>query len=90
MIKEADYADDIVLLANISTQAESLLHSLKQAAGNIGLHLNVDKTEFISLNQRGVIPTLNGRSLKLVDKFTYLISTVSSTEKDINMRLAKA
>ena len=28
--------------------------------------------------------------LKLVDKFTYLWSSVSSTEKDINTRLAKA
>ena len=33
--------------------------------------------------------TLNGGSLKLVDKFTYLGSSVSSTENDINMRLAK-
>ena len=41
-------------------------------------------------NQRGDISTLNGSSLKLVDKFTYLGSSVSSTEADINMRLAKA
>ena len=33
---------------------------------------------------------LNGSSLKLVDKFTYQGSSVSSTETDINMRLAKA
>ena len=32
---------------------------------------------------------LNGGSLKLVDKFTYLRSSVSSTKTDINMRLAK-
>ena len=36
------------------------------------------------------ISTLNGSSLKLVDKFTYLGSSVSSTETDINMLLAKA
>ena len=41
-------------------------------------------------NQRGDVPTLNGSSLKLVDNFTYLESSVSSTEKDINTRLAKA
>ena len=41
-------------------------------------------------NQRGYISTLNGSSLKLVDKFTYLGSSVSSTETDINTRLAKA
>ena len=38
----------------------------------------------------GDISTLEGTSLKLVDKFTYLGSSVSSTEKDINTRLTKA
>ena len=41
-------------------------------------------------NQTGDISTLGGSSLKLVDKFTYLGSSVSSTEKDINTRLKKA
>ena len=33
---------------------------------------------------------LNGSSLKSVDKFTYLGSSVSSTESDIGMSQAKA
>ena len=41
-------------------------------------------------NHTGDISTLDGTSLKLVDKFTYLGSSVSSTEKDIDTRLAKA
>ena len=41
-------------------------------------------------NQIGDIPTLDGTSLKLVDKFTYLSSSVPSTEKDIDTRLTKA
>ena len=41
-------------------------------------------------NQTGDISTLNGSSLKLVDKFTYLGSSVSSTEIDIDTRLTKA
>ena len=40
-------------------------------------------------NQRGNISTLNGDHLKLVDKFTYLVNSDSSTEKDINTWLAK-
>ena len=36
------------------------------------------------------IPTLDGSSLKLVDKFTYLGRSVSSTEKDIDTQLTKA
>ena len=41
-------------------------------------------------NQTGEIFPLDGTSLKLVDKFIYLGSSVSSTEKDIDTRLTKA
>ena len=89
-IIEVDYADDIVLLVNTPTQAESLLHSLELAAGDIGFYVNADKTEYMCFNQRGNISLINVGSLKLVDKFTYLRSSGSSTENDIDMRLAKA
>ena len=89
-ITDTDYANDIALLANTPTQAEILLHSLEWAAASKDLHVNVHKTEYICFNQRGDISTLNSNSLKLVDKFTYLGSSVSSTETYINMWLAKA
>ena len=89
IIKDADYADDIALLANTPAPAETLLHSLEQAAASIGLRVNAHKTEYMCFKQRSDISTLNGRCLKLVDKFTYLGSSVSSTETYINMRLAK-
>ena len=89
-ITDADYAVDIVILANAPAQAETVLLSLEQAAGGIGLHVNVHKMEYMCLNQTDDISTLGGSSLKLVDKFTYLGSSVSPTEKDIDMRLAKA
>ena len=41
-------------------------------------------------NQTGDISTPDGTSLKLVDKFTYQGSSVSSTEKIIDTRLTKA
>ena len=44
----------------------------------------------MGFNQTGDISTLEGTSLKLVDRFSYLGSSVSSTEKDINTRLTKA
>ena len=89
-ITNADYADDIELLVNTPNQAETLLHSLERAAAGIGLHVNAHKTEYMCYNQTGDITTLDGASLKLVDKFTYLRSSVSSTEKDIDTRLTKA
>ena len=66
------------------------LHSLERAATGIGLYVNVHKTEYMCYNQTGDISTLDGTSLKLVDKFTYLGSGVSSTEKDIDTQLMKA
>ena len=45
-ITDADYADDIALLANTPTQAESLLYSLEKAAGGIGVDVNADKTRY--------------------------------------------
>ena len=89
-ITDADNADDIVILANTPAQAETLPDSLESAAGGIGLHVNAHKMKDMFINQTGNISTLGGSSLKLVDKFTYLGSIVSSTEKDIDMRLTKA
>ncbi len=40
IITDADYADDISLLANETAQAEIQLHSLERAAAGIGLHVN--------------------------------------------------
>ena len=79
----SDYADDIALLANTPNQAETLLHSLEREGAGIGLHVNADKTEYMCFNQRSDVSTLNGSSLKLVDKFTYLGRSVSLTETDI-------
>ena len=86
-IMDVYYGDDITLLANTPAQVESRQHSLERAAGGIGLPVNSDKTEFMCFNQnqRGAISTQN-----LVDKFTYLGSSISSTENDINTQLAKA
>ena len=89
-ITDADYADDIAILVNTPKQAETLLHSLERAAAGIGLHVNAHKTEYMCFNQTGDISTLYGASLKLVDKFIFLGSSVSLTEKDIDTRLTKA
>ena len=89
-ITDADYADDIAILANAPAQAETLLQSMERAAAGIGPHVNAYKTEYMCFNQPGDISTLGDSSLKLVDSFTYLGSSVSSTEKNIDMRLTKA
>ena len=71
-ITDADYTDDNALLANTPIQAENLPYNLDQTANCTGLHVNADKMEYMSFNQKGNVSTLIGGSLKLVDKFTYL------------------
>ena len=89
-ITDANFADDLALLANTPNQAETLPHSLERATAGIGLHVNAHKTEYMCYNQTSNIATLDGASLRLVDKFTYLGSSVLSIEKDIDTRLTKA
>ena len=46
-IMDADYADDIVLLANTPTQAEFLQNSMEQAALGISFQVNTNQTEYM-------------------------------------------
>ena len=62
-ITDAEYADDLVLLAKISAQAESLLLNLEQTASGIGLYINSDKTESMCFKQNGAISSLNSQLL---------------------------
>ena len=75
-ITDADYADDIALLANAAAQAETLLHSVERTVAVIGLHVNAHKTGYMCFIQTCNISTLDSSSLKLIDKFIYLGSSV--------------
>ena len=83
--KDVDYADDLALLENTPVQPESLLHGLEQVTRSIGLQVNSDKPEFVHSKQDGTISTLNGKTLKLVDCFTYFSSNISSMESGFNI-----
>ena len=89
-ITDNDYTNDIALLANAPAQAKTLKQNLEQVAAGIGLHVNTHKMEYMCFNQTSDISTLNGSALKLIDKFTYLGTSVSSTKTDIDTQLAKA
>ena len=55
-ITEVDYTDDIALLANAPTQAESLLQNLEPAASGISPHGNADETEYMWFNKKVTSP----------------------------------
>ena len=89
-ITDADYADDIALFADKIDEAETLLHALEEASAEIGLYVNAKKTEYMCFNQEGSMKARNGTILKQLEDFTYLGSNIASTEKDVNIRIAKA
>ena len=60
-ITDANYLDDLALLANTLVQAESLLNSHEHAARDIDLYVNSDKANIICFKQGGIISTLNGK-----------------------------
>ena len=82
----------LVLGANIALLFRMVWDNyyLERAAAGISLHVNAHKTEYMCYNQTGDITTQDGAPLKVVDKFTYLGSSVSSTENDIDTWLTKA
>ena len=68
-----DYTDNLMLLTNRTAQAKFLWLSMEQAARGVGVFVNAGKIEFMRFKQDGAISTLNGKTLKLLDSFTYII-----------------
>ena len=86
----SDYIDNPALFVNIPSQAESQMHNLEQAMGGIGLYVDASKTECMCFKQKLAIFTQSSNPLKFVDQFTYLGSSISSSENNVNIRFAKA
>ena len=84
---DADYADNVVLLVNKTVQAEFLL---VQTARGIGIYVNASYAKYLCFKQETATAILSSKPLKLLDLFTYLRSSISSTESDINILIGKA
>ena len=89
-ITDADYADNMALMADTIADAQTLLYSLETASGDIGLYVNAKKTECMSYNQIGTMHTLSSDGIKSVSFFFYLGSNVASTEADVKAKIGKA
>ena len=66
------------------------MHILEKSAAFTGLNVKATKTGFMCYNQDGAIEILNKTLLKKVDDFVYLGSNITSTEKDVPIRISKA
>ena len=85
-MKDADWADDLELLANIPAQAKSVRHSLEQAAGVISLYVNTNKRVQIFQTKRSYLHTKFQASK--INGFVH-ISNISYTENGVNICLEK-
>ena len=91
-ITDIDYTDDLAITSDNVEDANIMLHKIEEAAAEIGLGVNADKTEYISLNQKNnsCIKSLKAKIIKQVNDFKYLGSYVASTDHDINVRIGQA
>ena len=88
VINDTDFADDIALVTEELEQAQDFLHCVQENAAKIGLHLNSDKTEFMSFNQvqDTVLKTINNENIKKVVNFKYLGACLDDTTNDMKVQ----
>ena len=93
-LEDLDFADDLALLSHTHQHLQEKTSRLQKFSGQIGLKINIKKTEVMVLNNNSNTSVqLNEENLKICETFTYLGSTVKidgGTDTDINKRLAKA
>ncbi len=88
---DADFADDLALLADNSNDAEKLLILLEEAAEAVGLRVNYGKTNFMAFLESGSsVKGKSGDELEAVSDFKYLGSWLASSSTDMKIRIAQA
>ena len=96
-INNIRYADDTVLIADSEENLQRLLDITIEKSEEMGLTLNVKKTECMVISKKAIIPSCNlqsrGQQIKLVKKFKYLGYMITSDGKcitEIKKRIATA
>ena len=98
VLDELLYADDMDKNANTEAKMQRAMDQVSQSCDNYDLTISTKKTEVVHLPAPGKpynepTITVNGQKLKVVDKFTYLGSTLSRAvhiDDEITARIAKA
>lgn len=89
-ITDLDYADDVALITEHITSAQTLLISFEEAAAKIGL---TKKAECMLMNEDPTHPSItsmDGAHIKEVEDFKYLGSYVADSRKDFLARKGQA
>ena len=87
-INNIRYADDTVLIADSEENLQRLLDITIEKSVEMGLTLNVKKTECMVISKKTIAPSCNlqsrGQQIKLVKKFKYLGYMITSDGKCLN------
>ena len=91
-IIDVDYSDDIAVSTYNIKDATSLFHKIEEVSKEIGIQVNMEKTEYMNINQANTenLKSSTRIQIKRINDFKYLGSYVSSTEKYVKIRLEKA
>jgi hypothetical protein len=88
------FADDAAIIAHSGETLQSLINNLDRVCDVFSLSINVNKTVVLSQGPSSTSNiSLKNCSLRTVESFNYLGSTITSTfslEEEINIRLGKA
>ncbi|RXN37862.1 endonuclease-reverse transcriptase [Labeo rohita] len=89
-IFDLDFADDLALLEGNLERAQSQLNEIAKQAEQVGLVVNVKKTEAFTNQDKSKNLELGNQKIEWVNNFKYLGSMVKSSETDISVRKALA
>ena len=98
LVRDLLYADDCAIVAHTADDLQELTNSLSSATKRFGLTISIKKTEVLFQPAKGstaALPNIviDGKPLNNVESFTYLGSSLCSTnslDKEISNRIAKA
>ena len=98
LVRDLLYADDCAIVAHSEEELQQLTNSLSEATKKFGLTISIKKTEVLHQPAKASASSqpdiqIDGKVLNNVDSFTYLGTTLSSTntlDREISSRVSKA
>eukprot|EP00794_Sanderia_malayensis_P001285 gene1285-1417_t len=90
ILKAYGIPEKIVRAIGIMYSSTEAKVRVEEAAKQIGLHINVSKTEYISIKEHGQILSSSGDPISKSEDFQCLGSWIMTTKRDIEVRIAKA
>ena len=94
LIRDLLFADDAAIVSHTHQGLQRLLDDFSKACDAFGLTISVKKTVVLAQNVTSSLPIIvNNSTLKVVDNFKYLGSTISknlSLDCEIDVRIGKA